>query len=525
MKIMFADWTIAMAASNARQYDDNVWALDLTGELPEGWAWAALIAQGEHLDIIELTPNEAGASAILTADQLSMDGYYTIQIRGTKGDQVRHTNLVQVFIPRSLSGDATWPTLPTEFSQAEARIAAASAHPPIPGENGYWMIWDVATGEYKPSDTPVPGGGGSENAVQYTPQTLTAAQKGQARENIGAQSVAGTGSHTTSWLLEHYPEMARVDEATSSLYIYFSTDDAKNIPAGIYVFDEQYANLYLRTVSADGTADYNLQRGGLSSNEISWISVVRKLQTSGAATPVVYELFLGVRSWCRFSVAESGKATILATGEFATTAGVLTKTNKTAYTPTADYHPATKKYVDDSAIGLTGAAVGQIAKITEVDAEGKPTKWEPVDLPGGGEWEKIADVTLAENASVINIPLVKAYKTLFVGFKHKFVESTSYNYFSIRCKDVQIVTGNQRIADGWWWFHGLFWLFGDGMGAEIIKNHPTPIDTGKLGWLARGTADSMIIKNMTEFDGSISAVFTNGLFAAESNLILWGVPK
>lgn len=125
MKIMFADWTIAMAASNARQYDDNVWALDLTGELPEGWTWAALIAQGENLDIIELTPNEAGASAALTAAQLSMDGYYTIQIRGTKGEQVRHTNLVQVFVPRSLSGDATWPTLPTEFSQAEARIASA----------------------------------------------------------------------------------------------------------------------------------------------------------------------------------------------------------------------------------------------------------------------------------------------------------------------------------------------------------------------------------------------------------------
>ena len=169
MKIMFADWTIAMAASNARQYDDNVWALDLTGELPEGWAWAALIAQGENLDIIELTLNEAGASAALTAAQLSMDGYYTIQIRGTKGEQVRHTNLVQVFIPRSLSGDATWPTLPTEFSQAEARITAASAHPPIPGEDGYWMIWDVAAGAYKQSDTPVPGGdGGTDLSLGLT---------------------------------------------------------------------------------------------------------------------------------------------------------------------------------------------------------------------------------------------------------------------------------------------------------------------------------------------------------------------
>ena len=32
----------------------------------------------------------------------------------------------------------------------------------------------------------------------------------------------------------------------------------------------------------------------------------------------------------------------------ATTTDVLTKTNTTAYTPTADYHPATKKYVDDN---------------------------------------------------------------------------------------------------------------------------------------------------------------------------------
>ena len=179
----------------------------------------------------------------------------------------------------------------------------------------------------------------------------------------------------------------------------------------------------------------------------------------------------------------------------------------------------------DLSLGLTSAAVGQIAKITEVDAEGKPTKWEPVDLPGGGEWEKIAEVTLAESASVINIPLVKAYKMLFVGFKHKFVESTSYNYFSIRCKDVQIVTGNQSIAAGWRWFHGLFWVFGDGMGAEIIKNSGGFVDDGRLGWMAQGTAESLMIKDMTEFDGSIRAVFDKGLFAAESNLILWGVPK
>lgn len=47
----------------------------------------------------------------------------------------------------------------------------------------------------------------------------------------------------------------------------------------------------------------------------------------------------------------------------ANTADVLTKTNTIAYTPTADYHPATKKYVDD---GIPTVDVGQ----TTTGAEG-----------------------------------------------------------------------------------------------------------------------------------------------------------
>lgn len=51
----------------------------------------------------------------------------------------------------------------------------------------------------------------------------------------------------------------------------------------------------------------------------------------------------------------------------------------------------------DLSLGITGATVGQIAKITAVDTDGKPTAWEPVDMPtgGGGEtWEKIAEIEL-----------------------------------------------------------------------------------------------------------------------------------
>lgn len=50
----------------------------------------------------------------------------------------------------------------------------------------------------------------------------------------------------------------------------------------------------------------------------------------------------------------------------------------------------------DPSFGITGAQVGQIAKITAVDASGVPTAWSPVDMVGGETWEKLVDTSLAE---------------------------------------------------------------------------------------------------------------------------------
>lgn len=41
---------------------------------------------------------------------------------------------------------------------------------------------------------------------------------------------------------------------------------------------------------------------------------------------------------------------------------------------------------DGAGMDVTGAKVGQIAKITAVDSVGKPTEWEPVDMPSGGSY-------------------------------------------------------------------------------------------------------------------------------------------
>ena len=161
--ILFDKWTIqAQRGVIARQYDNLTQRLEVLGDLPEGWIWEMLVQADGQLDILSLSPCEGGIGIDLTAEMLALAGYYTMQLRGTQENKVRHTNRVTVYIPESLSGDASWPVVPSEFSQAEDRIRELNAHPPIPGGNGYWMLWDLEQGQYVESDLPLPavGGGG-----------------------------------------------------------------------------------------------------------------------------------------------------------------------------------------------------------------------------------------------------------------------------------------------------------------------------------------------------------------------------
>lgn len=68
--------------------------------------------------------------------------------------------------------------------------------------------------------------------------------------------------------------------------------------------------------------------------------------------------------------------------EFAFTDDVLTKTNTSSFTPTGDYQPATKKYVDDSI--STARSVGYMMQLTEIDASGlDEDTWYPVTISAG----------------------------------------------------------------------------------------------------------------------------------------------
>lgn len=160
--ILFDNWQICTdQIILAPQFDHKTCLLTVTGDLPAGWTWEMLVSAGEDLDVLTLSPDDTGAvSALLTAEHLSRCGVYTLQLRGRRGEEIRHSNIIYLLVPESLSGDKHWPSLPTEFSQAESRIAAYNAHPPVPGPSGCWRLWNVTANAYEDSDLPLPDGEG-----------------------------------------------------------------------------------------------------------------------------------------------------------------------------------------------------------------------------------------------------------------------------------------------------------------------------------------------------------------------------
>lgn len=163
MEILFNDWTISIVQhSQIKQFDDHYHEIRITGDIPAEYSWDLLVHaenyQGEFDNIISLSTSEDSLSSTLSANDLAENGWYTVQLRGisTADSSIcRHTNLVSFYVDKSLSGDLTWPALPTEFSQCEARIKSVASHPPIPDENGFWKIWNSETSTYQSTLYPV----------------------------------------------------------------------------------------------------------------------------------------------------------------------------------------------------------------------------------------------------------------------------------------------------------------------------------------------------------------------------------
>ena len=79
----------------------------------------------------------------------------------------------------------------------------------------------------------------------------------------------------------------------------------------------------------------------------------------------------------------------------------------------------------DISLNVTGATVGQTIKVKAVDANGKPTAWEAVDMAAGEAWETLAETTLEEESvPILDIgAMASSFSRLRFYFTFPIVES------------------------------------------------------------------------------------------------------
>ena len=85
------------------------------------------------------------------------DGF-DVTLFGKSGSQEVPTNVVSLRLEKS---NTLWEQdAPEPQPSWLAKVIDLNNHPPIPGDNGYWMLWDTDKGAYVESDLPLPEGSG-----------------------------------------------------------------------------------------------------------------------------------------------------------------------------------------------------------------------------------------------------------------------------------------------------------------------------------------------------------------------------
>lgn len=158
--IYFKDWEISHDGSIlARQYDHLSRVLLVRGT-PQGYDWEVRVRKGDWYEVIPLSPMEGDVGCVLTEKHLALWGWYSLQLVGTlrtDGVTVQHSNVISVFVAESLT-DGEWPASPSEFTRLESNVQEMDGHPPIPGENGFWLVWSLESHSYTESEFPLPKG-------------------------------------------------------------------------------------------------------------------------------------------------------------------------------------------------------------------------------------------------------------------------------------------------------------------------------------------------------------------------------
>ena len=119
-------------------------------------------------------------------------------------------------------------------------------------------------------------------------------------------------------------------------------------------------------------------------------------------------------------------------------------------------------------IGITGATVGQIAKITAVDDTGKPTAWEPVDMPSGGGSEEMRVIkTITITAADVN--------SIYFNRDDNGLPFELTKHIRIRMYGAATTTGSTQAA--------LFFRAGQTIGDASQANYPIKVNSNNVNYI------------------------------------------
>ena len=160
------------------QGDNLVNTIQVTVDKDSTWNYKLDMYKGKSkcFDSVLMTREGNVCTVQLTNEILSYGGRYIFQLRGYTDTQTYHSDIFESWVNTSIEyqydckqGDCECDCkLPTEFYQVEDNVTEINNHPPYPGDNNKWMIWDVDRHEYVESDIEVVGGSGGTLYVTWT---------------------------------------------------------------------------------------------------------------------------------------------------------------------------------------------------------------------------------------------------------------------------------------------------------------------------------------------------------------------
>lgn len=211
--------------------------------------------------------------------------------------------------------------------------------------------------------------------------------------------------------------------------LWFGTQNPSSLTdIDAFLASDKWAGTFVPDENNHGALIIVVQYGSLS--EIAGKTVGLK-QRRLSVTPVkINRRYLDVPDWAK---AES-KPTYTANDvgavptDSVTTAVNAESTNENVPTAKAVYDALQNIDIPsgtDISLNVTGATVGQTIKVKAVDADGKPTAWEAVDMAAGEVWETLAETTLEEESvPILDIgAMASSFSRLRFYFTFPIVES------------------------------------------------------------------------------------------------------